>query len=98
MSKQQGQSPEPEVKTRKPGKKRHGIYELWMRYNPDLVQERISKYGLSVYTPSTEWHRIRKYETRELAEKNKADSERKWNAWFNNEKPPTWQFEVREKS
>lgn len=70
MSKQQGTNfPELEERKSKKRKKRKGIYELWMRYNPPDKTKSIF---------SQDWHCIRKYETMELAEENLANSKRKW--------------------
>jgi hypothetical protein len=96
MSKQQGQCPEPEVRSKgKSGKKRHGKYEVWMRTNPELKKEGRQWYGL-------DWHKIRSYKTLELAEKNRDDFTRKWNSYYSSIKNPIfearWEFEVRIKS
>jgi len=37
-----------------------------------------------------QWHKIRSYETMELAEENKNACERKWNAFGD-----SWEFEIR---
>jgi len=89
MSKQQSFMPD-ERQVSKSGRKRKGKYELWMRRKPERKN------------PSfwfTDWHRVRKYETlelaeknrddhkRELAEKNRDDHKRKWS--------DDWEFEVR---
>lgn len=83
MSKQQGVDV-PEVMERDIGKhkKRKGNYELWMKFDGD---------NSSFF--NREWHRVRSYETRELAEKNMKDQTRKWNGM-----PQfRWLFEVRER-
>jgi len=77
MSKQQSFMPD-ERQVSKSGRKRKGKYELWMRRKPERKN------------PSfwfTDWHRVRKYETLELAEKNRDDHKRKWS--------DDWEFEVR---
>jgi hypothetical protein len=84
MSKQQGtDTPEVVERNKTKSKKRHGKYELWMRTRPDAPWNNVLKVS---------WHKIRSYQTKELAEKNKNDSERKWNALG-----PYWEFEVRVK-
>ena len=80
MSKQQGTNfPELEERKSKKRKKRKGVYELWMRYNPPDKTKSIF---------SQDWHCIRKYETMELAEENLAASKRKWPSDF-------WELEIR---
>lgn len=83
MSKQQGIDA-PEIVERDTGKhkKRKGNYELWMKCD-----------NTSPSFFSRDWHRIRTYETREIAEKNLKDHDRKWNR-INSIK---WSFEIREK-
>ena len=75
MSKQQG-TDMPEVVERNKGKskKRRGKYQLWMRGKNNLKN----------------WHKIRSYETMELAEENKYACERKWNVFRD-----SWEFEIR---
>jgi len=81
LSKQQSNMPEIEETGRTGSKKRKGKYEIWQKYNGDMTFFK------------NEWHKIRSYETRELAEKNLKDFERKLNhnIKFN------WLFEIREK-
>lgn len=76
MSKHQSFMPDDRAKTSKSGRKRKGKFELWMRRNP--------KAPMSWFN---EWHRVRKYETLEMAEKNRDDNIRKWGK--------NWEFEVR---
>lgn len=73
--------PEIEETSRTGSKKRKGKYEIWRKFNGNLKS---LKYG---------WHKIRSYETRELAEKNLKDFERK----FNHNDKFNWLFEIREK-
>lgn len=84
MSKQQGIDV-PEVVERDTGKhkKRKGVYELWMKFDGNAP---------SFFT--REWHRVRSYETKEIAEKNLRDHTRKWNRIPSQFK---WSFEIREK-
>ena len=80
MSKQQGNDM-PEVVERNKGKskKRHGKYQLWMR----------GKHSMFGMKP-TDWHKIRSYETKELAEENLKACQRKWNVFSD-----SWEFEIR---
>jgi hypothetical protein len=73
MSKQQGQASEPEENFKSLGKKRKGKFILWMRLNPKYKDKIIL--GFNVIN----WFKIRKYETLEIAEKNKEAQLRKWN-------------------
>ena len=57
-------------------KKRHGKYQLWMR----------GKHAMLI----SQWHKIRSYETMELAEQNLQMCDRKWNAFGD-----SWEFEIR---
>lgn len=83
LSKQQSYMPEIEERDSTGSKKRKGNFELWQKYNGDL--------NLSFL--KNEWHKIRSYETRELAEKNLKDFDRKWNYGNTQFK---WLFEIRE--
>jgi hypothetical protein len=76
MSKQQG-TDIPEVVGRNKGKskKRHGKYQLWMRGKHSMFGD---------------WHKIRSYETKELAEQNMEMCVRKWNVLRD-----SWEFEIR---
>lgn len=78
MSKQQTFMPEDTPSKKRPRRKRKGKYELWMRLSPNVKRSR---------SWCIDWHKTRSYETLELAEKNRSDSERKWG--------PNWEFEVR---
>ena len=77
MSKQQG-TDMPEVVERSKGKskKRHGKYQLWMRGKHAML--------------SSQWHKIRSYETMELAEQNLQMCYRKQNVFSD-----SWEFEIR---
>lgn len=79
MSKQQG-TDIPEVVERNKGKskKRHGKYQLWMRGKSGMLGRTVN------------WHKIRSYETMELAEQNLQMCDRKWNAFGD-----SWEFEIR---
>lgn len=81
MSKQQSYMPEIEERNKTGRKKRKGKYELWQKC---LLKSKIF---------NNEWHRIRTYESREIAEKNLKDYDRKWNYGDSKIK---WLFEIRE--
>jgi hypothetical protein len=79
MSKQQGTDiPEVVDRNKTKSKKRHGKYQLWMRgKHPTLGS-------------MSNWHKIRAYQTMQLAEQNLEMCNRKWNVFGN-----SWEFEIR---
>lgn len=81
MSKQQGIDV-PDIQERNTGKrkKRNGNYELWMRHTKNAM------------FLGNDWHKVRSYETKEIAEKNLKDHIRKWNTISS-----SFEFEIREK-
>lgn len=92
MSKQQTFMPVIEERNRGQHKKRTGQYEVWYRYVPTEKEKRrtVSDYWFE------RWARMRKYESKEIAEKNCADFTRKWNMGGTSNKKGFWEFEVRE--
>ena len=92
MSKQTGQFASNEINKTSVPKKRKGPYEVWWRYKRTPEQEQQGNYGWGHFL---EWRCMRKYETRELAEKNCEDNFRKWNP-VNADREYGFQFEVRE--
>lgn len=79
MSKHQGiDIPEVVERNRGKSKKRHGKYQLWMRNKHSILGS------------SSNWHKIRSYETKELAEQNMEMCDRKWNMLGD-----SWEFEIR---
>ena len=90
MSKQTGQFSSKEIVKTSVPKKRKGPFEVWWRYKRTPEEEKYDT-GFGTFL---EWRCMRKYETRELAEKNCEDNFRKWNL-KNTNREYGFQFEVR---
>ena len=73
--------PEIEERNSTGAKKRKGKYELWQKC---LIKNSIFK---------NEWHKVRTYESKDVAEKNLKDLDRKYNFGYSELK---WTFEIRE--
>jgi hypothetical protein len=79
MSKQQGTDmPEVVDRNKTKSKKRHGKYQLWMRGKHQMFGRNL------------DWHKIRAYQTMQLAEQNLERGKRKWNVFSD-----SWEFEIR---
>jgi hypothetical protein len=83
MSEQSSLLPDEEPKrAHRPGRKRKGEYEVWMRHTSRRWAIR--------------WHKMRSYAKEEVARKAMAEAERKHNDWYRHLKiAATWEFKLR---